>query len=556
MKHLSHAIILVFFLLSSLSCSQYIMNRLDSIESIMDDQPDKALSLLEEISIEDLSSEESKARYFLLKSIALDKNYIDVQNDSLIRRAVDYYSVREQSLYRMKAWYYAGVVEANAGRFNTAIVSLEKADRDAEALEDYYYIGLINRKKASIYNSLINTPAAIECYQTALQAFQQANKNEHAAFCKLSLGIVWFNCSEYEKAKEIILEAKQESDNSYLIQQCELRLAAISIEKNEGIDSALGIYNVISTQFYDLYDYGYHAIAWELIGQKDSASVWMDRGYKVARNEADSASLDYMYSRIARMRGDDSNAFILLDHANRVQESNTVSILQESLTSALKDFYKESLAFEEAKAVQVRIKRIWEGVIGCLLLIFMVVLFRFRIKSKNRLLELQMARYQAVQKENRGIHLLNTQLVGSLFSERLHHIDQLSQEYFSADEKRKKDIVFSSFKRYLEEFRNDQDAFIVLESDLNRINSGIMERLVKQVPEISGDKRRFAALFFAGVPYETIQLIMKSVSIESLRMQRSRIRKAIKEADAVDAEEFLDMLEIKKRTAGNKTNEC
>ena len=126
----------------------------------------------------------------------------------------------------------------------------------------------------------------------------------------------------------------------------------------------------------------------------------------------------------------------------------------------------------------------------------------------------------------------------------------------STPPKEKKDIVFSSFKHYLEEFRNDHDAFIALESDLNRINNGIMERLVKQVPEISGEKRRFAALFFAGVPYETIQLIMRSVSIESLRMQRSRIRKAIKEADAVDAEEFLDMLEIKKRTAGNKTNEC
>ena len=547
---------LLIILTLNLACSQSITDRLDHIESIMDTQPDSALVLLDKISPEDLSSDESKPRFALLKNIALDKNYIDVQSDSLIRTAVKYYSVRELSSNRMKAWYYSGVVDANAGKFNSAIVSLEKADKDADALGDYYYKGLINRKKASIYNTLINTPAAIECYEIALKAFQLAEKNEHAAFCRLSLGIAWFNCHEYEKAEEYILEAKQESDNSFLIHQCNLRLAAISIEKNDSIDYALDIFNKTPIQFYDLYDYGYHAIAWELRGQRDSASFWLDKGYERAQNKADSASLDYIFSRIARMRGEDSKAFLLLDQANQVLVANTTSVLQESLTSSLKDYYKESLALEETKAAQVRIKRIWEGMIGCLLLIFIVVLFRLRIQAKNRLLELQMARYQAAQKENKGIQLLNTQLVGSLFSIRLHHLDQLSHEYFTADEKRKKDIVFSSFKHYLEEFRNDQDTFAALESDLNRTKNGIMERLVQQVPEISGDKRRFAALFFASIPYETIQLIMRSVSIESLRMQRSRIRKAIKEADAVDAEEFLDMLEIKKRTAGNKTNEC
>ena len=56
----------------------------------------------------------------------------------------------------------------------------------------------------------------------------------------------------------------------------------------------------------------------------------------------------------------------------------------------------------------------------------------------------------------------------------------------------------------------------------------------------------------AGVPYETSQLIMRSVSIDSLRMIRSRLRKDIKSSQAADAELFLEMLETKKRPTGNK----
>lgn len=540
----------------NLACSQPITDRLDQIESIMDTQPDSALVLLNKISPEDLSSDESKARFALLMSIALDKNYIDVQSDSLIRTAVNYYSVRETSPNRMKAWYYSGVVETNAGHFNAAIVALEKANQDADAIGDYYYQGLINRKMAHIYNTLINLPAAIECNEKALRAFQRAGKYEHSAFCKLSLGINWFNCSAYDKAQELIREAKKESDNALLTQQCDLRLASISIEQRTDIGRALEVYERTPTELYDLYDYGYHAIAWELSGQKDSASAWMDRGYRMAQNEADSASLDYMLSKIAQLRGDYSWAFHLQSHTSRVQETHTTSILQESLASALKDYYKESLIVEEEKAARVRERRFREGVIAALTVVLLAVIFFSRLRKKNQQLELQMARYQALQEENRGVHWDNSQLIGSLFSERLHHMDALTEEYFTADERKKKDIVFSLFKRYLEEFRNDQKAFLALETDLNRYHNGIMERLEQQVPRINGEKRKIAALLFAGLPYETIQLILKSVSIESLRMQRSRIRKDIKSANAPDAEEFLSMLDTKKRLAGNITNEC
>ncbi|MBP5317775.1 MAG: hypothetical protein J6Y83_08740, partial [Bacteroidales bacterium] len=62
---------------------------------------------------------------------------------------------------------------------------------------------------------------------------------------------------------------------------------------------------------------------------------------------------------------------------------------------------------------------------------------------------------------------------------------------------------------------------------------------------IKGDNRKLISLFFAGLPYSTVQLVMNRVSIESLKTARSRFRKEIKAANAPDEELFLRLLEMK-----------
>lgn len=554
MKKALYLLSTLAFLILFGACHRDNTNSLDQAEALMESRPDSALLLLNEIRPAELKSEEAIARYYLLKSIALDKNYIDLQDDSLIVRAVNYYTKQALSPYRMKTWYYNGVIESNSGDYNKAIISLERADKDATELGDYYYIGLINRKKAAIFNMMYNLTAAIPNQERALDAFIRAGKEEHADYCRLGLGIQWFNAKEFDKAKSVLLETKASTNNQTILNRCDLRLAAISLEQGEGPDLALSVYRQVPKRLFSLVDYGYYAGACEQAGQIDSADFWMQRGYLMAKDEVDSASLDYMNSWIAGHRGDYLRAYELVDHAEKVQDANTKAVLQESLTTALKDYYKETLTVEEEKAAHLREIRFWEGALGCVLILAICLFFHARLKKKNKLLELQITRYLTVQEEKRGIQLENAQLVGDIFSERIHHIDELSQAYYSADAKKKKDIVFESFKKYLAEFRNDDDAFHALEQDLNRHCDGIMEKLQQQMPQINGEKRRITAMFFAGIPYETIQLIMNRVSVYSLRTLRYRLRLEIEASSAPDKELFLTMLETRKsgRQAKNK----
>lgn len=540
---ISRVFVVSVLMILSFSCHRGLMREMDEIESLLDEHPDSALTLITKIPASKLDDAKTSARYSLLLSVALDKNYIDLQSDSIIRKAVDYYSLNKISDERMKSWYYAGRICVNDGNFTKAIVCMERAEKDAEELKDYYYLGLINREKASIYNRWINLPAAIECQKKAYQSFELAGKNVHSVYSLYSLGIEYFNKKENDLSKYYITEAKRLSTNKVLTDQCDLRLASISVKQNDPPLYAISFYQRIPKSLFYLYDYGLCAIAWDRAGQTDSAFFWKNLAYEYAKSEADSASLDYLFSRMAISHGDYSQAFKLIDHALDVQEKNTQTILQESLNTALKDYYKSELSIEEEKVSREKERRAWIIIIVGLVSLGIIATLLLVIKRKNEQLQLKMAQYAAVKRENQQMTIGNVRLAGSMFGKKLFHLNNISDEYFSADEKKQKDTLFKSFKAYLYDFRNDDSVFKSLEEDLNKYANGIMDKLSVQFPSIKGARRKITTLFFLGLSYEAILLLSDNVSVESLRMLRLRLKHTFKASGAPDAELFLKMLD-------------
>lgn len=68
-----------------------VHDRMTLAESQMQSSPDSALTTIMSVDRRHLRSSKDEARYALIYSQALDKNYIDVANDSLTRIASEYY---------------------------------------------------------------------------------------------------------------------------------------------------------------------------------------------------------------------------------------------------------------------------------------------------------------------------------------------------------------------------------------------------------------------------------------------------------------------------------
>lgn len=142
----------IFMSVSLSSCSSpSVKNQLLlCADSLMETYPDSALSILESITYPQKMPRADRALYALLLTQARHKNYIALEDDSLIKTAVDYYGDKKKSLRAAKAHYYWGAIYSEKGYASFAV---------EEYLTAIRLMPVRNEFLAMIYDNLA------ECYE-------------------------------------------------------------------------------------------------------------------------------------------------------------------------------------------------------------------------------------------------------------------------------------------------------------------------------------------------------------------------------------------------------
>jgi tetratricopeptide (TPR) repeat protein len=537
-------------------CNRSTVSSLRSAEYLISSRPDSALILLRSIDPSDLRSRKSEAKYALLMSAALDKNYIDICSDSLIQRSVNYYSKYGEPKDRMLSWYYEGICLKNGRDLIPAMIALEKAEKEAIDLGDWFYLGLIYRNKAAIFNMSNNLANATQNWRDAVSCFEKAQADVYKAYAELSLAIEYSNEKEFDLADSLLNKIKTTypSNHNLQVHRC-LAEAVLLVNKGIEPEKALDLFREVPKSRYSVNDYGYLAQAFEMIGRKDSSDYWLSVGYRISSDEKEIALLDNMKAIIEKRRGNYSEAFRLFDHVVSFQDSLTRVLLQQSVSTALRDYYKNETLLKESRIRSMRGRAIFGVVVSLLIILVLILTVITLSRKKDGLLKEQLARLAYEEKELDRLNRDNAHLLGSLFSEKIDHLDKMIDSYFKMENGKQKDLAFSNIKQQVALIRSDEELFLSLEKDLDRYCNGIMAKLRSQVPEIKGENLKIITLFFAGFSYETTLFILSKSSVESLKTTRSRIRSMIRASNAPDKEVFLKMLEMKsgRRPAQMKT---
>lgn len=150
------------------SCSSSVKNPLLlCADSLMEVSPDSALSILESISSPQKLSRADRALYALLLTQARHKNYVPLDDDSLIKTAVDYYGDRDKSLRAAQAHYYWGATYRDMGRTSFAVEEYLKAIRLMP--EQNEFLAMIYDNLAECYEEEDLDDVAMEAYRKAYQ---------------------------------------------------------------------------------------------------------------------------------------------------------------------------------------------------------------------------------------------------------------------------------------------------------------------------------------------------------------------------------------------------
>lgn len=159
MKKISFVVAISVFVVSCNHASP-ILTEMKGIEDIIQDEPKEALTRLYDIDNESLSGAQEKGLYALLLSMALDKNYIDLQSDSIIAPAVSYYSGRGDKRHRFLTFYYQGRVFENAKDYEKALKAFINAESFIdESVRGEYKVRLYCSKQRVFYHQFADKEA-------------------------------------------------------------------------------------------------------------------------------------------------------------------------------------------------------------------------------------------------------------------------------------------------------------------------------------------------------------------------------------------------------------
>ena len=176
--------------------------KLQDVETYIEEQPDSALFILQGINSDDLATQEEKAQYALLLSMAMDKNYIDRTDFEVLQPAIDYYQDHGTADDKLRTYYYQGRIYQNKGDKDLSMKTFIKARELKDEITDTLtYANLLVAQGTYLYSSykieefIDNNLQAAKLYQAIGRSYYQmksltkaldgsiANKNKQQADC-------------------------------------------------------------------------------------------------------------------------------------------------------------------------------------------------------------------------------------------------------------------------------------------------------------------------------------------------------------------------------------
>ena len=400
--------ITVLLLLCITACQKqsFMADKLLQAEALMNEHPDSALNLLKGIAQTELQTPAHHARYALLYSQALDKNYIDLTSDSLINIAVDYYKDRDDVRAKFLSYYYQGRIYTNANNLTQATLAYLEAEQLVDELGDGYAAGLLYKQIGLIYNSYYDFPKGLQAHQQAIEHFTKANKPIHRIQAMLTLSNIHRNMHNenigYEVLRTAITESQKLNDQS-LIKSCINNLipVCIDLERWEEANQWYQEYQKNNSRNYPTVAF-FGDIARLHAKNKNFKEAFMllDETWKKTKSLQDSIQLYHAESLVHQMNGSWEESYRSMaksiSHQNKVIRKS----LQQPVLTAQNNFLNQELEHKEYRLRMEKYVRLLGFVI--LLLVSVIVITFLRKRFQKRLKEqhtLHEKKMEALQQE-------------------------------------------------------------------------------------------------------------------------------------------------------------
>ena len=537
MKHILPLILAIVLLTTACSDQRYVA-MLNHAEALMDSLPDTSLALLDSVNSSRLVGADN-ARYALLRSQALDKNYIDVTNDSLINIAVDYYAHSGNDHYKMLAYYYHARVKYNAGDFAQSIVSLLKAESVATDLDDYYWIGRTCEQIANIYDINNHHTEAVMYAIRSYENLCHAQKQPYINYSLLRLSRMYLNSDEYENSIQVaqqVLDSAFIYNDSYLENRA-LRILAkshygncdytTSIETISQIESINNLSNdllcILGICFFETNDI-------------DNAGKIYDK------IKADSTNIPkHLLYKLYHKNNDISNAIVTLESLYCELEDVLESSLSQNFATTISLYYKKENALVEEELQKTKFSRFFIIAFFALLITLFIIRYRKQQEKLNKNLIIAQNLQDIINFKNNNLEEAN-KTIKELINTKFDIINNLCVKYFENKTSLKaKKLISDEVDNLIKELSSNKQ-IKELELQVDKYLDNIVHDLKNDLPHLKPQDYNLFLYSILGFSTTAITLLLGEEKNDAVYNRKARLKNKIKLLESNKQGRYLPFL--------------
>lgn len=527
-------------------------SRLDEAEALLQNKPDSALTILQQFIPG--SQQAEQARYALLYSAALDKNHIKITNDSLIRKAWNYYEHHPKNLRNQcKTLYYWGRIKLRADDKAGALRIFLEIEKKLKDTNEPYYKGLLYNQIGEVYYAQMNYNRAYHYFRESRNNFRQSENLREETEATLDMAASAYHSKDIEKAMRLYsaaLDLADEQKNDELAESSLTNLASLYvISGKKQIPHDLLQRIELSARKDTLY--GYHTLVdvQLLKNRVDSARYYLKLAEAHTTDIRDMADLYYTAYRIEAQSKNFEKATDNIHRYIYLTDSLTRSNMQFSAGMVEREYFQEQSAFAEYRIKNRTILEISAIVIVILLLgvAWYIIQQRMRLQRERTdhyllLAEEANSEYKALTERMEGQRSTESHLKG-LVTSRFDIIDKLGKTYYERENTLSQQAaMFQEVKQIITDFSENNEMLQELELIVNTCHDNAMQKLRNDFPAMKEADIRLLCYIFVGFSPQVISLFMKD-TVANVYARKSRLKSRIKSAETIHKDLFLSLFE-------------
>jgi len=546
MKSYIHLVIAI--LLSALAllsgCRHTPDERLLHAESIMEQHPDSALMILEDIDVSRLASDADLALHGLLLTQAMDKNHLDPVNDTIISHSVDFFKRKNDIPHLIKASYYHGRVRYHQRNNQAAIVSFFNAKDLAESVGDNFWAGMSCRGIADIYNKTYNAAEELNYARKEYDYIRKSGRQPYLNYALYDLGGALHNSGHIEEAIDmatLLCDSARKYDDPYL-DYCAKQLMVLGFTTNERFEDACRLSKEICNgEFAQTKD---SLLLCETLierGLTKEASSLMDE-----ISDSDLPFINNLRYKMAKYNGDYAVALRELENLDSIDNDIIRKSMNHDLTTSLTDYYQMKANLDDSEIRAANATTLSVIFVSSFIILILVGVGRFIYIRQNRKIEEKVLLAEQLWdtlKNSNQEKSYSVSIIKFLMTSKFEMLDDFCYIVLqNTDSSKARKQIADAVTRLIEELSINGDRIADLEKQVDRVHNNIFTDFKNDLPDLKEADYRLFLFCILGLSTDSISLLLKETGKAAVYNRKKRLKEKIRKLDVGKQEKYFNFL--------------